>query len=234
MPEPDESPPRLGTQRSDRDAAPVDFWSNERTELARLLVGHLALWTSVLIAFVLRAYSAGNLGWTGVYTQILVISVGLAFAVSVAARSRLRAGIGAALALSVPVVRALVMGVLGVFADEVGYYGYRAILITLAVTGVTAATAGWLVAQRSRRACLRALPLAAVLTLAMYLLIVFIESGAFGYTVFHIFNPIFSNWLGHTVFVIPAVITAWVAVAHDRRFSKADPAAAPSSPPNRA
>ncbi|RVW05129.1 hypothetical protein [Rhodococcus xishaensis] len=233
MTESDESPSRFRAQRSDRDAAPVDFWSNEQTALARLLVGHLVLWTSVLITFLLPTRSTVDLGWLGVYTQILVISVGLALAVSVAARSRVRAGIGAALALSVLVVRPLVAGILHVFAGEVGYYEFWAILIAPAVAGVTAATAGWLVARRTRRACLRVLPLAAVLTLAMYLLIVFIDSGAFGYAIFHTFNPIFSNWLGQTTFVIPAVITAWIAVALDRRFGQAA-AKAPPDPPAQA
>ncbi|RVW05128.1 hypothetical protein [Rhodococcus xishaensis] len=223
MTELDESTSRPGAQRSDRDTAAVDFWSDERTELARLFVGHVVLWTSVLIAFLFSTRSSVDLEWPGLYAQFLLIPVALAFAVSVAARSRVRAGIGAVLALSVLVINPLVGGIRYVFVGEDGNYESLAILIA-AVAGVTAATAGWLVARRTRRACLRVLPLAAVLTLAMYLLIESIRSGAFGY----------SNGLGQATFVIPAVITAWIAVAYDRRFGEAAAAAEPPGPPTRA
>lgn len=140
-------------------------------------------------------------------------------AVSISARSRARAGIGCALALSALVVRALVMGTLEDIADAVGFYGTKAILIIMIVTGVTALTAGWLVARRKQRACLWALPPAAVLALVAYLLV---DSGVLGHT-------IFPNLLGWTIFVIPGVVAAWMAVALDRWVGRA--AVAVSSDP---
>lgn len=226
MTEPDESPSGFGTQRPDREAPPTDFWANERTGLARLLVGHVVLWTAVLIAVQLPIHSAVELGKIAVSTQIVVMSVGLAVAVVVSARSRARACIGAALALAVPVVRALVMLPFDVIAGTVGFYGLEAIVVTLIVTGVTLATAGWLVARRKRRQCLWALPVAAVLALLEYLVI---DSDTLAISL---------GWtnclirLGFTVYVIPVVVSAWLAVALDRRFGQAT-SSAPLGPRGR-
>lgn len=172
------------------------------------------MWTAVLIAVQVPNHSALELGDIAVSAQIGVMSIGLALAVFVASRSRVRAGIGVALALSVPAVRTLVMWALDATAGTLDFYQARAIIITLIVTCITLATAGWVVARRQRRECLWALPLAAVLALVWYLVV---DSDSVAISLGW---SKFLSSLGWTVFVVPAVVSAWVAVALDHRFGR--------------
>lgn len=180
----------------------------------RLLAGHLVLWTSVLIAVRLPTHSALALGTIALSTQIVVMSVGLAIAVLVAARSGARALVGAALVLAVPAVRTLVMYALEATAGTLGYYRVRAIIMALIATGVTLATAGWLVARRRHLECLWALPVAALLSLVTYLLV---DSHSLAVSLG--WSRVL-NSLGWTVYMVPAVVSAWAAVVLDRRFGR--------------
>ncbi|MCA1006295.1 hypothetical protein LCL87_11240 [Rhodococcus hoagii] len=187
----------------------ASFWSNGRTATTRLLAGHAVLWAGVVIAALLPTYSVFVLGTMFVSKQILTMSVALALATVLVARSRTRAVAGVALAASALLFRTLAYFVLfegGGLVESLDFDVSRILIWGATAVGVMLATAGWVVARGRAPASLSVLPLAVVLSVVTFRLT---DSAALGATI----DFASRGWV---IFVVPAVVTAWAAVAAER------------------